>query len=369
MVVSTRPGDDPARPDARPHLDYAPITSRFVRIPPGETAARIDLNVLDNDADAPDRWVLATIDSPANATVATDGDRAWLRIVDDDEPAPVVDAGTVTADATRAADNGDWPMMVRQLGELLAFVDDGSLPLGDYADTADALLLRLREAMPDPEARRAAIPNLPAALRSIASSGTSSVAALLWVEATVRYDASGATPIGVRDPRADDAFRDARDFAMQAVRGQNAQPAAYRYLADILTFHPAYRDVERAAEAHRAGIAAGDAETAARAGRFQLQLATDESGRLDALDLLRRSALEFEPPSAFGAYWYAAVLEQNEALALAHAAEAWPDAPADAPFDGAARDAFVRELCIASARGGFEPAQQLCESRGFAWKQ
>ncbi len=362
------------RPDARPGVDYRQLVDHAVRFAPGQTRQTVRVPVLDDTAHEADAWLAADLRRVSGYGVDGANGRAWVKLLDDDPPPAIVTSDSLAANVREAASAGDWAEAVSGLHALLDAPDRG-LGFAEFQRLANETLGRLRDATDDPKQVLRNDPALSERLRTIARRGESSVAALLWIEATMRYGDDEWMPRRMKDSSLDDAYADVINLAMVAVAPPDPQPAAYRYLADVYLSHPKFKDFPRAAIAHRDGARAGDSETVARAAKFDLTELSQkisggnvlESDYLEPLAGLHASVYAMSPPSGFGAYWYAKTLSDlPESLALRHARRVFPDAPESAPFHGLSREAFALDLYRLAASRGYAPAERMLKELGAA---
>jgi hypothetical protein len=104
---------------ATPNQDFTPVSGTLT-FAPGETSKTIDVSIVPDDVDEPNKTVIATIGVPTNATIGTS--TATGTIVDDDHPTIVIDT------VSRAEGNGgltafDFPVRLSNSSERTITVD------------------------------------------------------------------------------------------------------------------------------------------------------------------------------------------------------------------------------------------------------
>ena len=352
--------------------DYVVIDNDTVTFAPREIEKMFTVDLLDDDEYDQNRAFALVLSSPIGAELVDDAFEAVATIVDDDPAPVVVTFDDMATEARRLATMGRFDETAEQLVKML----DRRREFADFFEfrpLAEELLTDLRKRYPSREDRLQRFGDLSGPLATLASTGGVKAAALLWVESTLEYDSRDNQLIGVNDGQRDAEFEQARTFALKAVdsEGGHEQPAAYRYLGDIMLFKD--RDAG-AMEQYARGYRAGDAESTARLGRFILSGKPAMEDVKTGLKYLHESAEAMTPPSGFGAYWYAATLEslsrQGPEVAVAEAERLFPDAadePAGKAFGGQSVADYCRDFYIRSARLGYDAAQTLCRQRGYGF--
>jgi hypothetical protein len=104
---------------ATANQDFTPVNGTLT-FAPGETSKTIDVSIVPDDVDEPNKTVIATIGAPTNATIGTS--TATGTIVDDDHPTIAIDT------VSRAEGNGgltafDFPVRLSNSSERTITVD------------------------------------------------------------------------------------------------------------------------------------------------------------------------------------------------------------------------------------------------------